>query len=81
MQLSMQVCWDITLCFAPLLWATVPGQGQRVGYIVRHALSPFAGLGDEFGNDYADGPVRRVRLDRFRDAACLVQEIGVFLMR
>lgn len=29
MQLSMQVCWDITLCFAPLLWATVPGQGQR----------------------------------------------------
>lgn len=27
--LSMQVCWDITLCFAPLLWATVPGQGQR----------------------------------------------------
>ena len=50
-----------------------------MGYIVRHALSPFAGLGDEFGNDYADGPVRRVRLDSFRDAACLVQEIGVFL--
>ena len=52
-----------------------------MGYIVRRDFSPFAGLGDEFGNDYADGPVRRVRLDCFRDAACLVQEIGVFLMR
>ena len=38
----------------------------------------FAGLGDEFGNDYADGSVRRIRLDSVRNAACLVQGIGGF---
>lgn len=49
-----------------------------MGYIVRRDLSPFAGLGDEFGNDYADGPVRRIRLDSVRNAARLVQGIGGF---
>lgn len=49
-----------------------------MGYIVRRDLSPFAGLGDESGNDYADGPVRRIRLDSVRNAACLVQGIGGF---
>ena len=53
------------------------GRGS-VGYIVRRDLSPFAGLGDEFGNDYADGSVRRIRLDSVRNAACLVQGIGGF---
>ena len=48
-----------------------------MGYIVRRDLSPFAGLGDESGNDYTDDPVCRIRLDSVRNAACrLVQGIG-----